>query len=153
MRVGLGFDLHKFSRGRKLILAGVEIPYEKGLLGNSDADVVLHSIADAVLGALGKGDIGDYFPDDSPASQGISSLQIINKVLQILRENKENIINLDITIILDSPRLLSYKPAFRQSLSRILNLSESCINIKIKSQEGIWKPAEFAVCLCVAGIG
>ena len=152
MRVGLGFDLHRFAKGRKLILAGVEVPFEKGLSGNSDADIILHSIADAILGALGKGDIGDYFPDKSLDSLGLSSRKIIDEVLTLLKSSGSSIVNLDITVILDTPRLLPYKPAFKQSLSQILNLPPGKINIKVKSQEGIWQPEEFAVCMCVVGI-
>lgn len=151
MRVGLGFDVHRLVRGRKLILGGIIIPYSKGLLGVSCADVVLHSISDAILGALAKGDIGDYYPPQNSKNKGISSLVILKKVLSLLKNKK--IINLDVTIIAQKPRLKSYKGRIKNSLAKIFKLSKDRINIKIKSQENlIPTKKECIICLSLVNI-
>jgi len=151
MAVGLGFDVHKMVEGRKLILAQVGIPHKKGLIGVSDADVVLHSVSDAVLGAIGKGDIGDYFSPKNPKNRGISSITILKKALSFLKSKR--IENLDITLILDKPKLKAYKEKMVNSLSRLLELPKDRVNLKIKSQEGL-VPAqkECIICLSVVSI-
>jgi len=150
MRAGLGFDVHRLVKGRKLILAGVKIPYEKGLSGVSDADVVFHSLSDAILGALGLGDIGDYFPPDKK-NKGLESKVILKKVLSLLKNKKIN--NLDITLISDKPRLKPYKDKMRESLKNLLKLPKDKINIKIKSQEGLLPLSKEAIfCISVVTI-
>ena len=150
MRAGLGFDVHRLVKGRKLILAGVKIPYKKGLSGVSDADVVFHSLSDAILGALGLGDIGDYFPPDKK-KKGLESKVILKKVLSLLKNKKIN--NLDITLISDKPRLKPYKDKMRESLKNLLKLPKDKINIKIKSQEGLLPLSKEAIfCISVVTI-
>ncbi len=146
MRIGLGFDLHRFQKKRALFLAGVKIPHTHGLLGNSDADVVLHALSDAILGALGKGDIGDYFRDQDSACRGMNSSEIVSFVLKVLRKQKKKIGNIDLTLITDEPRLFSYKKVLVESLTKLLGISARQLNVKLKSQEGVWKPARFAMC-------
>ncbi len=146
MRVGFGFDVHRLVKERKLILAGIELPYTKGLLGVSDADVVLHSISDAILGALAKGDIGDIFPPEDQENKDISSIQIIEKVLSFLGD--KTICNLDITIILEEPKLKGYKKEIEENLSRILSLPAEKINFKIKSQENLISPQKECILCC-----
>jgi len=151
MRFGLGFDLHKFEDGLKLILAGVEIEYTKGLLGNSDADIAIHAVCDAILGALSKGDIGDYFPDDD-TSKGLKSRDIAKKTMQIMLKENKKITNIDLTLIMDKPRLINYKPEIRQGLATIFSLDLTQVNVKIKSQEGVWNSQEFAIAMAVCGV-
>jgi len=147
MRVGLGFDVHKLVKGRKLILAGIEIPFEKGLLGVSDADVVIHSVCDAILGALSLGDIGDYFPPEDKKNRGINSKIILKKVLSFLKNRKIN--NLDITLILDKPKLKPYKEKMINSLKALLKIPQNKINLKIKSQEGLLPSGEAIFCISI----
>jgi len=135
-RVGLGFDLHRMQAGRKLILAQIEIPSEVGVIAHSDGDLVVHTIADALLGAAGKGDIGDYFPDSNPQFKGISSLKILESVLRMIRADY-SIVNVDIVIILDYPRLVLHKTELIASLKRMLNTDQ--VNVKIKSCEGLYQ--------------
>lgn len=149
MRVGLGFDSHLLVEGRALILGGLNIPYPRGLQGVSDGDVILHSVADAILGALGKGDIGDYFPSEDKSSKGISSRIILKKVLKILREERYKINNLDITLILEEPRLKPFKSKLVKNLSLLLGLSESNLSLKIKSLEGLAFKEGCILCLTV----
>ena len=118
MKIGLGFDVHRLVKGRKLILGGVKLPHSKGLAGVSDADVILHSVCDAILGAIGKGDIGDYFPPNDPKCKGISSQIILEKVLSFLGRRK--IGNIDITVILEEPRLKKYKQKIKNNLCKFL---------------------------------
>ena len=147
MRVGLGFDVHKLVKGRKLILAGIEIPFEKGLLGVSDADVVIHSVCDAILGALSLGDTGDYFPPEDKKNRGINSKIILKKVLSFLKNRKIN--NLDITLILDKPKLKPYKEKMINSLKALLKIPQNKINLKIKSQEGLLPSGEAIFCISI----
>ena len=137
MRVGTGYDVHRLVEGRKLILGGVEIPYEKGLLGHSDADVILHAIMDALLGAAALGDIGQHFPDKDPAYEGISSLKLLGKVAELLDENNYVIENIDATIIAQKPRLMSYLPQMRQHVAEKLHLDLSQVSIKATTEEGL----------------
>lgn len=153
LRVGLGFDIHRLVKGRKLVLGGVHIPFSQGLWGNSDADVILHAVSDSLLGALGKGDIGDYFKDNvfKRKKTKLTSQRIVKEVLRLLKKEKANIVNIDVVIILDKPRLLRYKRKLTKSLSRILDTEEKKVNLKIKSQEGIWQsnPANI---MCLATV-
>lgn len=137
MRIGTGYDVHKLVENRKLILGGVEIPYEKGLLGHSDADVLIHAIMDAILGAAALGDIGKHFPDSDDAYKGISSILLLNKVAEIIKKEGYEIGNIDSTIIAQRPKLAGYIPAMRENIANALNISVSQVNVKATTEEGL----------------
>ena len=137
MRIGLGYDVHKLVENRKLILGGVEIPYEKGLLGHSDADVLLHAIMDALLGAAALGDIGKHFPDTDPAYKGISSIKLLKHVGELLEENLFLIENIDATIIAQAPKMRPYIDAMRQNIADALGIELSQVNVKATTEEGL----------------
>lgn len=137
MRVGMGYDVHKLVSDRKLILGGVEIPYEKGLLGHSDADVVVHAIMDALLGAAALGDIGKHFPDTDPQYKGISSISLLEQVGKLLEEELYVIENIDATIIAQRPKLLPYMEEMVGNVAKALNLSVKQVNIKATTEEGL----------------
>ena len=137
MRVGLGYDVHRLVEDRKLILGGVEIPYEKGLLGHSDADVLLHAIMDALLGAAALGDIGQHFPDTDSAYKGISSMKLLSKVAKLLEENNYFIENIDATIIAQKPKMAPYINTMRENISKTLGIEMGQINIKATTEEGL----------------
>lgn len=137
MRVGMGYDVHRLTENRKLILGGVEIPYEKGLLGHSDADVVVHAIMDALLGAAALGDIGKHFPDTDPKYEGISSIKLLEHVGDLLEENNYIIENIDATIIAQRPKLLGYMPQMVKNVASALGLEENQVNIKATTEEGL----------------
>ncbi len=134
-RIGTGFDVHRLTEGRKLILGGVEIPYEKGLLGHSDADVLIHALMDAMLGAAALGDIGKLFPDSDPAYSGISSLLLLNKVWGVLKEAGYSLGNADMTVICQRPRLAPHIEQMRQNLSEALKVPKETISIKATTTE------------------
>ena len=136
VRVGLGYDVHKFENGRKLILGGIEIPYDKGLAGHSDADVLIHALIDAILGAAGLGDIGEYFPDTEIAYKDIDSSLLLKKVLAII-ENKFRVNNVDCIIVAQRPKLSPYKEQIRIKLSELLKIEKERINVKAKTEEGL----------------
>lgn len=137
MRVGMGYDVHRLEKGRKLILGGVEIPYEKGLLGHSDADVVVHAIMDALLGAAALGDIGQHFPDTDPRYKGISSIRLLERVGELLEENFYFIGNIDATIIAQRPKLAPYRGEMVKNVARALGISEGQVCIKATTEEGL----------------
>ena len=137
MRVGMGFDVHRLVEGRKLILGGVEIPFPGGLAGYSDGDVLLHALGDALLGAAGRGDIGQHFPDDNPRYKGISSLILLEKIGEMLREDRFVINNIDLIVVAEKPRLSPYLKGMKNKLAPILKLSEKLINIKATTTEGL----------------
>jgi len=137
MKVGIGYDVHRLVKGRRLVLGGVEIPFEKGLFGHSDADVLCHSICDAILGALGKGDIGYHFPDSDPKYKDISSLILLKKVSEIMTEANFQVNNLDSVIIAEKPRLLPYIEEMEKNVSRVLKIGREGINIKATTNEGL----------------
>ena len=137
MRVGMGYDVHRLVEGRKLILGGVEIPYEKGLLGHSDADVLLHAIMDALLGAAALGDIGQHFPDTDPAYKGASSIELLKKVGELLEENCYYISNIDATVIAQRPKLAGYREQMRTNIAEALHLELDQVNIKATTEEGL----------------
>lgn len=137
MRIGMGYDVHKLVEGRKLILGGVDIPYEKGLLGHSDADVVVHAIMDALLGAAALGDIGKHFPDTDPKYEGISSIELLKHVGELLKEKHYTIGNVDATIICQRPKLAPYRETMVRNVAQALNVSESQICIKATTEEGL----------------
>ncbi len=134
-RIGQGYDLHQLVADRRLILGGIEIPFEMGLLGHSDADVVVHALIDALLGAAGLGDIGDMFPDTDPELKDADSCQMLSKVIGLLVENGFEPVNVDITIIAQRPKLSEYKQIIRQKLAHILGLDTGAVNIKAKTNE------------------
>ncbi len=137
LRIGLGFDAHRFSSNRKLILAGVEIAYPLGLSGHSDADVATHAIIDALFGASALGDIGEFFPDSSPEYKNISSINLLIKARKIVAEHQYSVKNIDLTVILQKPKLNQYRQAMRESLSKALELDISQISIKATTTEGM----------------
>ena len=137
MRIGTGYDVHKLVEDRKLILGGVEIPYEKGLLGHSDADVLIHAIMDAILGAAALGDIGQHFPDNDDAYKGISSIVLLKKVAEIIKQEGYEIGNIDSTIIAQRPKLAMYIPAMRENIANALEISVSQVNVKATTEEGL----------------
>ena len=137
MRVGLGYDVHKLVEDRKLILGGVEIPYEKGLLGHSDADVVVHAIMDALLGAAALGDIGKHFPDTDDRYKGVSSIKLLHHVGELLRENNFKIGNIDATIICQKPKLAPFRDEMVKNVAKALNIEESRVCIKATTEEGL----------------
>jgi 2-C-methyl-D-erythritol 2,4-cyclodiphosphate synthase len=136
-RIGFGFDVHKLTVGRKLILGGVEIPSEKGLLGHSDADVLLHAICDALLGAAALGDIGKHFPDTDVHFRGVSSLELLKQVRALLKQNGFTVGNIDSTLVLEKPKIISYVNQMRKNISEILEITENQISIKATTNEGM----------------
>ncbi len=136
-RIGHGYDLHRLIEGRKLILGGVDIPFEKGLLGHSDADVAVHALMDALLGALALGDIGKHFPDNDPEYAGISSILLLKKVYELISRESYTLSNADITIIAQRPKLLPYIPEMRKNIAEALGCDISEISVKATTEEGL----------------
>ena len=137
MRVGFGYDVHRLIFNRKLILGGVTIPWKKGLDGHSDADVIIHSLIDALLGAMGEGDIGKHFPDNDEKYKDISSMKLLEETFKILKEKRVVINNIDISVIIEEPRLSPFINEMRLNLSKILNLPLNRVNIKATTNEGM----------------
>ena len=137
MRTGIGYDVHRFEKGRKLILGGVEIPHEKGLLGHSDADVLLHAVTDALLGAAGLGDIGTHFPDSDPKDQGADSLLLLTEAVRLLSEKGFKAVNIDCTVITEEPKISPYKEKMRENIAKACNLPTDAVNVKGKTEEGL----------------
>ena len=137
MRVGLGYDVHRLVEDRDLILGGVKIPYEKGLLGHSDADVLLHAISDALLGAAALGDIGKHFPDTDPKYKGADSLKLLEHVGKLLEEKNYQIINIDATIIAQRPKMAPHIPQMVKNVAAVLKLDVDQVNIKATTEEGL----------------
>ena len=135
MRVGLGYDAHRLVAGRALILGGVTIPYHLGLLGHSDADVLTHAIGDALLGAVGAGDLGAHFPDTDPAYKGISSLILLEKIVSLVRRRGFGPVNVDATVVAEKPRLSPHIPEMRAKLAHVLGLAPEEVNIKATTTE------------------
>ncbi len=135
MRVGIGYDIHQFAEGRRLILGGVEIPSEKGLIGHSDADVLSHAIADAILGAAGLGDIGYYFPNNDPSIEGISSLEILRKAVSLAGENDWCLENVDASLIMEAPKIAPYVEAMKKCIAEALGVSVRNVGIKATTNE------------------
>lgn len=134
-RVGSGFDVHRFAEQRRLVLCGIEVPYEKGLLGHSDADVALHALMDAMLGAAAMGDIGKHFPDTDERFKGADSVKLTEHVVALLQEKGWHVNNADITIIAQQPKLAKYIPAMRSKVASVLQIEEECINVKATTTE------------------
>lgn len=153
MRIGHGYDVHKLVEGRKLILGGVEIPFEKGLLGHSDADVLVHSIMDSLLGAAALGDIGKHFPDNDDSFKNADSIELLKKVVHLIDENGYLIENIDSTIIAQSPKLCTFIENMRKNIAAVCNIDISQVNIKATTEEKLGFTGEglgissHAVCL------
>lgn len=137
MRIGQGYDVHRLTEGRDLILGGVKIPYDKGLLGHSDADVLVHAVMDALLGAAALGDIGEHFPDTDPAYKGISSIELLRHVGKLLEENCYIIENIDATIIAQKPKFKEYRPQMVDNIAGALGIEKSRVNVKATTEEGL----------------
>lgn len=137
MNVGFGYDIHRLKKGKKLILGGEKIEYDKGLEGHSDADVALHAIIDALLGASCLGDIGQYFPETDLKFKGISSMYLAETVMELIDWEKYKINNIDLTIILERPKLYPHYPNMKKNIAQVLNINKDCINIKATTNEGL----------------
>ena len=137
MRVGMGYDVHRLTAGRKLILGGVEIPYGKGLLGHSDADVLVHAVMDALLGAAALGDIGKHFPDTDPEYEGVSSIRLLEHVGRLLDEKGYVIENIDATIVAQRPKMRPYIEQMRENIATALRIETDQVNVKATTEEGL----------------
>lgn len=136
-RIGIGYDIHRLTEGRPLILGGVAIPFERGLLGHSDGDALLHAIADAMLGALALGDIGQHFPDTDPAYKGTSSIRLLQRVQKLVDERGWHVVNIDANIVAERPRMASYIEPMCSNISDVLNAHASTVSIKARTNEGL----------------
>jgi 2-C-methyl-D-erythritol 2,4-cyclodiphosphate synthase len=136
-RIGIGYDIHRLVEGRKLVLGGIEIPFEKGLLGHSDSDVLTHAICDALLGAAALGDIGTHFPDSDPRWAGASSLDFLARVVELVTERGYRVANVDATVMAERPKLMPYVQAMRERLASVLQIDVDQANIKAKTNEGL----------------
>lgn len=137
MRIGIGYDVHKLVDGRKLIIGGVLIPHEKGLLGHSDADVLLHAVCDALLGAAGLGDLGEHFPDSDPRYKGIDSLKLLTEVGKKIAEKGFKLSNIDTVVIAEAPKLAPFRDQMKKNIAKALSVSPDCINVKATTEEGL----------------
>ncbi|HRT70330.1 MAG TPA: 2-C-methyl-D-erythritol 2,4-cyclodiphosphate synthase [Syntrophales bacterium] len=137
MKVGFGYDSHRLVEGRKLILGGVEVPFEKGLLGHSDADALLHAVGEAILGAAGERDIGCHFPDSDPAFKDISSRVFLDRIFGLVRKNGFAVNNVDVTVVLEKPKLSPHIPDMRKTLESLLDLPADRVSIKARTNEGM----------------
>lgn len=137
LRIGHGYDVHRLTGGRKLVLGGVEVPYERGLLGHSDADVLTHAVMDALAGASGLGDIGGLFPDTDPAYAGISSLKLLMAVGERLKEKNFAVVNIDATLIAQAPKISPYKQQMAEQIAAALEITPEQVNVKATSEEGL----------------
>lgn len=153
MRIGHGYDVHKLVEGRKLILGGVDIPYEKGLLGHSDADVLLHAISDSLLGAAAMGDIGKLFPDNDPQFEGADSLLLLKEVYTRVQEKGYEIVNIDATVLAQRPKLRPYIDLMRENIAKALGVDADVISVKATTEEGLGFTGEgkgiAAHCICL----
>lgn len=155
MRIGFGYDVHRLVEGRPLILGGEEIAYDKGLLGHSDADVLIHALMDALLGAAALGDIGKHFPDSDPAYQGADSMRLLAEVLKLLQLANYQVNNVDVTVVAESPKLAGYIHAMRHNIAEVLGTSVEDISIKATTTEGLGFAGEgqgiacYAVCTII----
>jgi len=136
-RVGLGYDVHRLVEGRKLIIGGVEIPHTKGLLGHSDADVLVHAVCDALLGALSLGDIGEHFPDSSPEFEGVSSLLLLEEVSKLVRKRGYEVVNVDCVVVAQRPKLKPFKRRMEENIASALGISPSQVSVKATTTGGL----------------
>jgi 2-C-methyl-D-erythritol 2,4-cyclodiphosphate synthase len=155
MRVGSGYDVHRLVEGRRLVLGGVVIPFDKGLLGHSDADVLLHAVCDALMGAGGLGDIGQHFPDTDPAFEGISSMELLSRTFQLVRTRGFYVNNVDATVIAEAPRLGEHRSAIRANIAGVLEMAPEDVNIKATTTEGLGAigKGEAIAAMCVVTLG
>jgi 2-C-methyl-D-erythritol 2,4-cyclodiphosphate synthase len=137
MRVGIGYDIHPLGKGRKLILGGLEIPHTQGLIGHSDADALVHAVCDALLGAMGEGDLGRHYPSSDPRYKDISSLRLLEDVLEMLTKKGFRLVNLDTVIVAQAPRLGPHLDAMRARIAEVLKIEGTQVNVKVKSGEGL----------------
>lgn len=151
-RIGIGYDIHRLLEGRKLFIGGVEIPYIKGLFGHSDGDVLLHAVCDALLGALGAGDIGEHFPDNDEKYRNIASEKLLKSVSELLKEKKYRVNNLDTVIIAQEPVLSPFKKEIQRSLAGILQIREDQVNVKAKTNEGLGEIGRKEAISCFATV-
>jgi len=149
-RIGIGYDIHRLVEGRRLFIGGIEIPYIKGLLGHSDGDALIHAICDALLGAVAEGDIGEQFPDTDPKYYGISSIELLKTVDDLIKKKGFVINNIDTVIIAQEPRLLPFKEQMRQKIAEILKLQEEAVNIKAKTNEDLGEIGRKEAIACYA---
>ena len=156
MRIGHGYDVHLFAEGRRLVLGGVEIPCEKGLLGHSDADVLLHAVMDSLLGAAGLGDIGKYFPDTDEQYKDISSLELLDRVVELVAKNGFTVENIDCTVIMLSPKIAPYTEQMKNNIAAHCRISPGQVNVKATTEEGAGlgerAAGAHAVCLLNGGV-
>ncbi len=136
-RTGTGYDAHRFTSGRPLILGGVAVPHDKGLLGHSDADALAHAVSDAILGAAALGDLGKYFPDSDPKWKGADSLKLLSECARLIREKGWEIVNVDATLVCQKPKLAAFLPEMARGLEKALALGEGSVNVKAKTTEGM----------------
>ena len=137
IRIGNGFDVHRLVYGRKLVLGGVDIPFEKGLLGHSDADVLVHAVCDALLGALGTGDIGHLFPDSAPENKNASSMKFLEKIAGLIHKNGFQIINVDAVLMAEAPQMAKHRAKMEENIAACLNIDKNSINVKATTTEGL----------------
>lgn len=149
-RIGIGYDIHRLIEGRKLIIGGVDIPFVRGLFGHSDADVLLHAVCDALLGASGCQDIGEHFPDTDPKYHDISSVELLKIVIGLVKKKGFSISNVDAVIIAEEPVLSPFKKQMQQNLEKILKLKEDCVNVKAKTNEGLGETGKREAIACYA---
>ena len=152
MRIGIGYDVHRLVEGRKLVLGGTTIPFEKGLLGHSDADVLIHAACDALLGAAGLGDIGLHFPDTDPELKDISSMILLAKTYNLLKEKDFKVINLDSTIMAEEPKIAPFRATIQKNIARTIEIEPECVNVKATTLEtlGMMGKGEGIAALCIA---
>ena len=136
-RIGIGYDIHRLARGRKLFIGGVPIPYKKGLVGHSDADVLLHALCDALLGAMAAGDIGEHFPNTDPKYKNISSLELLKNIQRLLVRKSFEVVNIDAMLVLEAPKIAAFKEKMRGAIARALGINISRVSVKATTQEGI----------------
>lgn len=153
MRIGHGYDVHRLCEGRDLIMGGVKIEHEKGLLGHSDADVLLHAVSDALLGAAALGDIGCLFPDNDPKYKGADSLVLLKKVVDTIKENGYKIVNIDATILAQAPKMKPHIPQMRENIASACGIDTDCVSVKATTEEGLGFTGEklgiAAHCVCL----
>lgn len=153
IRIGHGYDVHAFAENRKCIIGGVEIPYEKGLLGHSDADVLLHAISDSLLGAAALGDIGKHFPDTDPEYKGADSLKLLSSVVKLIEDRGYKVINIDATVIAQAPKLATHIVAMRENIAKALNVDVDFVSVKATTEEKLGftgrKEGISAHCVCL----
>jgi 2-C-methyl-D-erythritol 2,4-cyclodiphosphate synthase len=137
MRVGVGYDVHQLVEGRRLFLGGIEIPFHKGLLGHSDGDVLIHAVCDAILGAIGEGDIGIHFPDSDKSTEGIESTKILTHIIDLARKKGYTVVNIDAVVAAQEPKIAPIRDTMRESLSSIIGINMDRISIKGKTTEGL----------------